>query len=232
VATIGGACPAAGASFAQLASRGPQQPHQVRLFGALASLEKEVRDEEEEEEGGVADAAVATVRLCGVVRGRAFASAKDSVADGLRRLREDLAKTLERRVSLLLEEMAEEDGADARAPLPTGGAGAWALPRRAHFDIGGELSLCDYVAEGEDASDFVDKATELLGQSVSTPPAAQSIRLLAPPVALGPASLVPQLGSEALCHRALSLYKILFHFRALLWESIVLLPPHLQSLPY
>jgi len=32
----------------------------------------------------------------------------------------------------------------------------------------------------------------------------------------------------------LSLYKILFHFKALLWESINFLspPPHLQSLPY
>jgi len=31
-----------------------------------------------------------------------------------------------------------------------------------------------------------------------------------------------------------SLYKILFHFKALLWESIILVlpPPHLQSLPY
>jgi len=31
-----------------------------------------------------------------------------------------------------------------------------------------------------------------------------------------------------------SLYKILFHLNALLWESIILLapPPHLQSLPY
>jgi len=34
----------------------------------------------------------------------------------------------------------------------------------------------------------------------------------------------------------LSLYKILFHIRALVWESIILVfvlpPPHLQSLPY
>jgi len=31
----------------------------------------------------------------------------------------------------------------------------------------------------------------------------------------------------------LSLHKILFHFKVLLWESIILLPPpHLQSLPY
>ena len=32
----------------------------------------------------------------------------------------------------------------------------------------------------------------------------------------------------------LSLYKILFHFKALLWESIILLllPPQLQNLPY
>jgi len=35
--------------------------------------------------------------------------------------------------------------------------------------------------------------------------------------------------------RQVSLYKILFHFKALLWKSIILLlplPPHLQSLPY
>jgi len=33
--------------------------------------------------------------------------------------------------------------------------------------------------------------------------------------------------------RRLSLHKILFYFKALLWESIILLlPPHLQSLPY
>ena len=33
--------------------------------------------------------------------------------------------------------------------------------------------------------------------------------------------------------RPMSLYKILFHFKALLWDSILLLmpPPHLQSLP-
>ena len=110
------------------------------------------------------------------------------MGDGLRRLREDLAKTVERRVSLLLEDMAEEDEADARAPLPTDGVGAWALPRRAHFEIGGHLSLCDYVAAGEDASDFFAKATELLGHNVSTlslsfgpPPPSHGILPLSPP---------------------------------------------------
>ena len=39
--------------------------------------------------------------------------------------------------------------------------------------------------------------------------------------------VLAQLGSS------FSLYKILFHFKTVVWESIILvLPPHLQSLPY
>ena len=74
MATIGGASDPADTLFAQLASRGPQQPHQVRLFFSLASME-EARDDDDEEGsvGSGAGAAVATVRLCGIVRGRAFA---------------------------------------------------------------------------------------------------------------------------------------------------------------
>ena len=136
----------------------------MRLFRPLESFK--TSDDAEEAGDDKDDEYDALVQLSGVVRGRSFAAAKDTVAAALSNLREDLAKTVERRLVLLLEEMGEEEDADPRAPMPTGAAHAWAMPRRAHFDVGDGLSLCDYVADGEEASDFVDKVAEIVGEQV------------------------------------------------------------------
>lgn len=135
---------------------------QVRLFHPINCLEADGGDDPPL---GTATS-VATVRLAGLVRGRAFAGGKDRVCDGLRSLRRDLARTVDRRLVLLLEEVAEEEGCDSRSPLPAGEARSWPLPRRAHFEVEGGLSLCDYVTEGEDTSEFGDKVAEVLGGQV------------------------------------------------------------------
>ena len=162
-ATVDGSCWPAGALCSQLAQGGA--PHSVRLFGAFRAAEAAAGEGGAEggEDDFLGEAAprgpAATVRLRGVVRGRAFAAPKEAVEEGVRRLRRDLACSLERRVALLLEDLAEEEeeeggGVDPRDPLPTAVPGAWALPRRAHFAVGGGLSLCDYVAEGDDAAEM------------------------------------------------------------------------------
>eukprot|EP00962_Isochrysis_galbana_P010651 scaffold2957_cov226-Isochrysis_galbana.AAC.6 len=135
---------------------------QVRLFHPVNCLEADGGDDPPL---GTATS-VATVRLAGLVRGRAFAGGKDRVCDGLRSLRRDLARTVDRRLVLLLDEVAEEEGCDSRSPLPAGEARSWPLPRRAHFEVEGGLSLCDYLTEGEDTSEFGDKVAEVLGGQV------------------------------------------------------------------
>ena len=196
VATVGGALPAANATVASLAGDGGSlaSPHAVKLFAAaplpplpVATEEDEDEDEDGDEDGdgdrgaagSMADGPrvpsqpfVASARLSGRVHARAFASPKEEVGAALRSLRADLVRTVEARVGLLLDELEEEeeDGGGGSVPAPAGlpydAAGAWALPMRAQVDVGGGLSLCDYVSSGEGCAECAERFSELLGVPV------------------------------------------------------------------
>lgn len=75
----------------------------------------------------------------------------------------DLIASLRIRLSLLVDDISDE-GESGGIALDT--ADAWALPQRAHVDIGGGISLCDHISEGENISDSADRLCELTGVQV------------------------------------------------------------------
>jgi hypothetical protein len=129
--------------------------------------------------------AAASVRLVGVVHGRAFVLARSEVSSALAELRRDVCGTLRARIPLLLEQLADEDDEDDDdegggahdGASSKGSAGRFALdaarathalPRRAHVPVSTNLSLCDYLGAHEDASDVAERVHALLGHEMQS----------------------------------------------------------------
>ena len=177
IATIGGSLPSPAALVSSLGGGGGsvERPHRVALFATSPPSP-----------AGAASGASASVRVTGVVHGRAFATSKDEVGGALEALKRDLASTLRFRLQKFFndreeEEDDDEDG-DEQGPLPTGEACAYALPRRAHFTLGSAssssssssagagagagaaiFSVCDHLEEDDDATAVASRLSEYLG---------------------------------------------------------------------
>ena len=172
--TVDGALPSEGMlTTAPGASGSLTNPHRVDFF--TASPTTALRSQA---------GAAASVRLVGVVHGRAFVLARSEVSSALAELRRDVSGALRARIPLLLEQLADEveddedeedegggahDGASSK-----GSAGRFdldarathALPRRAHVPVSTNLSLCDYLGAHEDASDVAERVQALLGHEM------------------------------------------------------------------
>ena len=172
IATIGGSLPSPAALVSSLGGGGGsvERPHRVALFATSPPPP-----------AGAASGASASVRVTGVVHGRAFATSKDEVGGALEALKRDLASTLRFRLQKFFndreeEEDDDEDG-DEQGPLPTGEACAYALPRRAHFPLGSAsssaaagagagaaiFSVCDHLEADDDATAVASRLSEYLG---------------------------------------------------------------------
>ena len=211
VVTVDGAAPAAGALVEKLRGKGTlESPHAVRFFAASpnggarptkrwkgdvalsqVATPAEVDEDDEDDAAAAAvakatgdgDAAEAPVEflLRGVVHGRAFTTARESVADAVAALVSDVEGSALHRAALIVEDMqeyaeeqAEEDGDDGDGDdgdeaFAMRRVGGWAGPRRVHVPVGGGLSLCDYVSPGEGFDDCSERLATLLGHS-SVPP--------------------------------------------------------------
>ena len=126
VLTIDGVLANTVATVGQLAKAGSlSSPHEVVVYTpAVEALAKVAAD---------AGGGVRRLHLRGEVYSRTFAAAKDTTCHALAALRADLARSLEVRLELLLDELAEEEEEeDEAAPLglTADGAAAWPLPRR------------------------------------------------------------------------------------------------------
>ena len=176
--TVDGALPSEGMlTTAAGASGSLTNPHRVDFF--TASPTTALRPQA---------GAAASVRLVGVVHGRAFVLARSEVSSALAELRRDVCGTLRARIPLLLEQLADEDDEDDEDGDDEGGgahdgasskgsAGRFALdaarathalPRRAHVPVSTHLSLCDYLGAHEDASDVAERVHALLGHEMQS----------------------------------------------------------------
>ena len=126
VLTIDGVLANTVATVGQLAKAGSlASPHEVAVYTPAVEARAKVAVD-----GG---GGVRRLHLRGEVYSRTFAAAKDTTDHALAALRADLARSLEVRLELLLDELAEEEEEeDETAPLglTADGAAAWPLPRR------------------------------------------------------------------------------------------------------
>jgi len=154
VATVDGDLPAAGALVGDLSRVGTcDEPHTVHLYSLKPPLGTSAVEGEL--------AVVGSGRLSGTLYGRAFAAAKEEVSWALDHLLADLVGSLEARLALLVDDLADEENETDGLPLDA--PNAWPMARRAHFQVERGISLCDYIASGETAADSLERLHELLG---------------------------------------------------------------------
>jgi hypothetical protein len=173
LATVDGQLPSSGLVVSQLTQGGggrggtPDAPHAVAFFDTspLTATHRSA----EAGQGRANEPPQATVRVSGVVHGRVFASLKEEIVNVIGGLRRDLTDTVLARVRTFLDDLREEededeDDDDGGGVLDLTLPSAHALPRRAHFGVGGGLTLCDYIAAIDDeASDCSERIAALLG---------------------------------------------------------------------
>ena len=178
LATVSGTVPPAGLLASQLPTTAGHlaNPHRVGFFTAAPSPPLPA--------GG---AAAALARVNGCVHGRAFVLAKSEVAAAVDELRRDVTASLAARIPLLLEQIDDDD--DDETGSGAGGskfaldvAESYGLPRRAHVDVGGGLSLCDYLTADDEPSDCAERFAALLAHEIALPEGGDVL----PDVLLGP----------------------------------------------